>query len=193
MRRAILPPAERGPWQSLWATLPFLARQVPRSPRNLLFLFTLFLPAAAAAEEPKRPIAQGADGVVTLAARDAVTHGERLRYEPEPHKNTLGYWTRPEDWCQWRFALVRPGRYELWVLQGCGKGQGGSEVAATVGGQTIAFTVEETGHFQNFKHRNLGPVTLDKPGEYTLELRPRTKAAAAVMDVRQVRLIPLDP
>jgi hypothetical protein len=134
---------------------------------------------------------RAAGGVITLAAKDAVTHGERLRYEPEPHKNTLGYWTRPEDWCQWRFAVPRGGRYELWILQGCGKGQGGSEVAVKVGDQQIVFTVEDTGHFQNFKHRNLGTIILEKPGNHTLEIRPRNKKAAAVMDVRQVRLIPL--
>ena len=149
----------------------------------------------AAADEPPAPklIEPTSDGIITLAAKDAVTHGERLRYEPEPHKNTLGYWTRPEDWCEWRFTAARPGRYELWILQGCGKGQGGSDVLVCVGEQKIEFTAEETGHFQNFKHRNLGTIKLDKPGEYRLEIRPQNKKAAAVMDVRQVRLVLLNP
>lgn len=158
-------------------------------------LLALAISAAANAQEAAQPkvTAAAADGVVTLAARDAVTHGERLRYEPEPHKNTLGYWTQPADWCEWHFSVERGGRYELWVLQGCGKGQGGSEVEISVGGEKIIFTVEDTGHFQNFKNRHLGPITLDKPGSYTLQIRPRSKKAAAVMDVRQVRLIPAHP
>lgn len=130
-------------------------------------------------------------GVVTLTAHEAVTHGENLRYEPGPHKNTVGYWSNKDDWCTWRLQTERSGRYEVWLLQGCGKGHGGSEVALRIGEQELKFTVEETGHFQNFKHRNLGEITLAKPGQYTLELRPLTKAAGAVMDVRQVRLVPI--
>jgi hypothetical protein len=124
-----------------------------------------------------------------LAAHDAVTHGKLLRYEPQPHKNTLGYWTNEEDWCEWHFYVETPDRYRLHVLQGCGAGQGGSEVAAKIGDQELLFKVEDTGHFQNFKDREIGKITLDA-GLHTLQFRPRSKAVKAVMDVRQVRLIP---
>lgn len=161
------------------------------------------LPLAVIVETVGRPRFAGerppvcrpaASGVVTLAAHDAVTHGQRLRYEPQPHKNTLGYWTEAADWCQWRFAAP-PGRYEVQILQGCGRGQGGSEVLLRVGDQELEFTVEETGHFQNFKNRTLGAIALPGNGndltDRILELRPRNKQAAAVMDVRQLRLIPI--
>ena len=88
------------------------------------------------------------------------------------------------------FTVARPGRFTVEVLQGCGKGQGGSEVEVRVGGQKLKFVVEDTGHFQNFKPRDIGAVTIDKPGRYTLEIRPVKKAAAAIMDVRQVTLKP---
>ena len=137
-----------------------------------------------------RIINAAADGSVTLAAHDAVTHGENLRYEPQPHKNTVGYWTNKDDWCEWRFYIEQPGKYEVRILQGCGQGQGGSEVEVAIGEEKLAFTVEDTGHFQNFKERSLGSVTLTAPQVHNLQIRPRTKAAAAVMDVRQVRLVP---
>jgi acetyl esterase/lipase len=138
-----------------------------------------------------RIVCSAADGSITLAAHDAVTHGESLRYEPQPHKNTVGYWTNKDDWCEWQCYVEQPGKFEVRILQGCGKGQGGSEVDLRIGDQTIAFNVEDTGHFQNFKERSLGVVTLAAPQVHSLQLRPRTKAAAAVMDVRQVRLIPV--
>jgi hypothetical protein len=75
-------------------------------------------------------------------------------------------------------------------LQGCGKGQGGSEVQVSIGGQSLTFTVEDTGHFQNFKSRMIGTMALDKAGRYTLAVRPKKKAAAAVMDLRSVILRP---
>jgi arylsulfatase A len=127
---------------------------------------------------------------VTLPARTAEVHGTQLRYEPSPHKNTLGYWVRAEDWASWEFTITRPGLFTIEILQGCGKGQGGSEVEVSVGGRSLRFTVEDTGHFQNFKARTIGTVALDKPGRYTLTVKPKKKAAAAVLDLRAVTLKP---
>jgi hypothetical protein len=113
-----------------------------------------------------------------------------LRYEPLPHKTTLGYWVNKDDWASWEFTVATPGTFTVEVLQGCGKGQGGSEVEVAVGDQVLKFTVEDTGHFQNFKPRDVGTVEIEKAGRHTLAIKPRTKAAAAVMDVRQVTLKP---
>jgi hypothetical protein len=137
-----------------------------------------------------RIVTSASNGSIALAAHDAITHGENLRYEPQPHKNTVGYWTNKEDWCEWQCYVEQPGKYEVRILQGCGKGQGGSEVEVQIGDQALAFTVEDTGHFQNFKERSLGVVALAAPQVHSLQIRPRSKAAAAVMDVRQVRLVP---
>lgn len=131
----------------------------------------------------------GKDGTVTLAAHDAQPHGRLLRYEPQPHKNTVGYWADEKDWVGWRFK-AKAGRYRVLLLQGCGKGQGGSSIQVSVGGQKLDFTVEDTGHFQNFVERPAGSIALEKDGESALEIRALKKAKAAVMDVRQVRLVP---
>ena len=71
------------------------------------------------------------------------------------------------------------------------RSNGGSDVAVAIGDQTLSFVVEDTGHFQNFKAREIGTVTLDKPGRYTLTVKPKKKAAAAVMDLRSVTLKPV--
>jgi hypothetical protein len=139
-----------------------------------------------------RPNPQAASGVVTLPARTAEVHGTQLRYEALPHKDTLGFWTRKEDTASWEFVLTKPGTFTVSVLQGCGSGQGGSVVDVAVAGQKLTFTVEDTGGFQAFKARAIGQVKLDKPGRYTLTVRPRSKAKAAVMDLRQVTLAPVE-
>ena len=137
------------------------------------------------------PNPQSKDGTVVLPARTAEVHGLQLRYEPLPHKNTLGFWTRGDDWASWEFTVAKPGAFAVEVLQGCGKGQGGSEVAIAVGEQSLSFTVEDTGHFQNFKARTVGQIKVDKPGRYTLTVKAKKKAAA-VMDLRSVTLKPID-
>ncbi len=138
------------------------------------------------------PNPQGKNGTILLHSRRAEIHGTTLRYEPLPNKNTLGYWTRTEDWASWEFTVTKAGSFTVEILQGCGSKQGGSEVDVVVGKQTLKFTVEDTGGFQNFKARDVGSVKLELPGRYRLELRPQKKTAAAVMDVRSITLKPLD-
>lgn len=125
---------------------------------------------------------------ILLHAGKAVVHGEMLRYEPQTNKNCLGYWTKPEDWAEWKVNVQRPGVYDLEVWQGCGKGNGGSDVRVEVAAQNFDFVVDETGHFQSFIPRKLGRVHFWKAGEFSLAIKPQNKKAAAVMDIRQVKL-----
>ena len=132
-------------------------------------------------------------GIVLLPARYAATHGEKLRFEPQPHKNTVGYWANEKDVAEWTFQYDKAGEFEIDILQGCGKGHGGSQVKLQVEDQTLDFIVEETGHFQNFIWRTLGSIKLaanDAKEATTLTLTPQTKPGGAVMDVRAIRLCP---
>lgn len=129
-------------------------------------------------------------------------HGKTVRYEPQPHKNTIGFWTKVEDWVSWDFEVKTPGEYTVEILQGCGKGSGGSTVDFTLGeltskgefkpsDQSLPVTVEDTGGFQMFVAREIGKYTFAKPGKYILAVRPKTKPGVAVMDLRQVKLTPV--
>jgi hypothetical protein len=132
------------------------------------------------------------DGLISLAAHNAVCHGRLLRYEPQPHKNTVGYWTDENDWCEWRFKVTRPGSFKVLLLQGCGKGQGGSSIRIIAGGRTLDYVVEDTGHFQSFVERAAGTLKIEQAGTFALEIRAVKKAKGAIMDVRQVRLLAND-
>jgi len=134
-------------------------------------------------------ITQTPDGVITLAASNGITRSVTMRYEPATNKNCMGYWVNPHDSAEWQFTVLKPGAYEVELWQGC-KG-GGSEVAVDVGGKRLTFTVEDTGHFQNFKPRKLGEVEFGRAGLHSLKVQPLTKKGAAVMDIREVRLTPV--
>lgn len=136
------------------------------------------------------PNPQADDGTITLPASQADVFGVMLRFEPLPHKNTLGYWVRPEDTASWEFQLTKPGSFTVEALQGCGTGSGGSEVEFAVGDQKVVMTVQDTGHFQNFVPRRIGTIELKTAGRHTLTVKPLKKPGVAVMDLRQVKLIP---
>ena len=142
-----------------------------------------------------KPIRQAGDGTLMLHACQATTSGEKLRFEPQPYKNTVGYWTIPTDVATWKLYVDRPGEFNVGILQGCGKDQGGSEgemiITSGQGSSTkLDFTTVDTGHFQNFIWRDLGTIRMDQPGEYDLMIKPKRIAKAALMDVRLLHLSP---
>jgi hypothetical protein len=142
--------------------------------------------ARAGAEPAVTPAA----GDIRLHARDAIVHAKTMRYEAEPHKNVLGYWTDPADWAEWEFDGPAAGEYEVEIQQGCGDGCGGALVAVEVVGERLEFIVQETGHFQQMIQRTIGQVKLEA-GRQKLAIKPQTKPGPAVMDVRRVVLRPV--
>lgn len=144
-----------------------------------------------------KPNPANKDGVITMHAKTALVHGTQLRFEPLPHKNTLGFWTNKADYATFDFTAEK-GEYTVEVLQGCGKGSGGAKVVMAVGqlgappGQVeVDFLVKDTGGFQNFEAREVGKLKIDKPGRYVLYVQAETKPGVAVMDLRQVTLKPI--
>jgi arylsulfatase A-like enzyme len=124
-----------------------------------------------------------------LHARTARVHGAQLRYEPPPHKETLGYWSDAKDYATWELTVTKPGAFTVELLQGCGKGQGGSVVEVELGGKKLAHTVKDTGGWQAFEAIEVpGEVRIDKAGRHTLTVRAKSKKGVAVMDLREVRL-----
>jgi len=168
---------------------------------NWLAGLALFLTSTAALAEERKgsgaavpatnSISQAADGTIKLHAKEAVIHGTTVRYEPQPHKNTIGYWTKAEDWVSWDFTLSQPGAFTVEMTQACGQGSGGSEYLLSIAGQAIKDTVPETGAFTNFVHRVIGTVKLPQAGRYTLAVKPVRKPGLAVMDLRAVTLRPV--
>jgi hypothetical protein len=147
-------------------------------------------------ETPSARPEQAADGTVTLHGREATVLGTTLRYETAEAKQTLGFWTKAADAAAWTFTVTEPGEFDVEVLQGCGKGQGGSPMSVVfnrgAAESKLAFTVEDTGGFQQFRPRVIGRVTL-AAGDHLLRIQPERIAKAAACDIRQVRLIPAAP
>ncbi|MFM7186161.1 MAG: hypothetical protein ACKO4Z_15525 [Planctomycetota bacterium] len=142
-------------------------------------------------------VPQDDDGTILLSGSHAVVRGTMLRWEPQPHKLTLGYWTQAEDAAEWTFAVNAPGDFEVEVLQGCGTGQGGSEMAVALDpgriAATLRFVVEDTGGFQQFRPRTVGRITIADAGTHVLRIKPERIAKHAACDIRQVRLVPVAP
>ncbi len=145
------------------------------------------------------------DGSIYLPACMATTVGEKIRFEPQTFKNTVGYWVGKHDVAHWPLVVSRPGSYNVAVLQGCGKDQGGSRARIKLSDkfegqsledqslavQSLEFEVLETGHFQNFQWRHLGVLQVAQAGPHTLSIEPIEIKRDALVDIRAIHLIPL--
>lgn len=135
------------------------------------------------------PLVTSPANAIRLDAKDAIIHAKTMRYEGEPNKNVLGYWTNPNDWAEWKFSVKESGEYEVEIQQGCGAKCGGADVHVEVADQTLSFTVIDTGHFQHMIRRVIGTVKLSK-GDQSISIKPQSKPSVAVMDIRQIVLRP---
>ncbi|MEN3943650.1 hypothetical protein WJU23_20290 [Prosthecobacter sp. SYSU 5D2] len=134
---------------------------------------------------------QAEDGSILLEAKNAITWSENMRYEPKPEKNCLGFWTSEEDLAEWEFEVAQPGRYKVTVSHGCGGGNHGSEVEVKHADQTLKFTTQDTGGFQNWQDVPLGEIEIKAPGKQRLQINPVNKVKSAVLDVQKVVLTPV--
>ena len=134
------------------------------------------------------------DHGIWIGANAGVPHGEKLRFEPQPHKNCIGYWTVADDYVDFAFRSDRGGRFNVGILMGSGVGQGGRAIVTIYRGDevvdSIAFEAEPTGHFQNFIWRHIGTIDLPDTGEYTVRIAAKKINHKALMDVRALHINP---
>jgi arylsulfatase A-like enzyme len=145
--------------------------------------------AAAAGEkaEPGKVAFQNDDsGIITLTAAAASTHGT-LTYRADQEK--IGNWSNESDWLSWEFEIHQPGKFE--IEASLGQTTDGSVYEITVGDQKLKGTITASGDFKKPKPQIIGPLTLDKPGKYTLSLKPVSKKGPVVMTLWKLDLIPV--
>jgi hypothetical protein len=177
----IVPGPQR--WRFAWTTVPSFTPVI-----EVNFDGLPVLPSESPVAMPN------GDGSVMLHAYQVETYGEKLRFEPQPHKNTVGYWTVPTDYAVWQLNIDQPGVFAVTLLQGCGSGQGGSEALLTLrqDEQVLAeltFQTVDTGHFQNFRWIHVGAFHVHEAGRYQLRIDPKRIAGAARFDIRAIHLI----
>ncbi len=147
----------------------------------------------ATLEEAKRTT-QAGDGTLTLRCSQGRTQGDKLRFEPQPHKNTIGYWAVAGDSVSWPVTIAKPGTFNVGLLQGAGARGGGTAKVSLLADEKVVdslqFQVEVTGHFQNFFWKHAGSLEVTEPGDYSLRIEASNIKDVAHMDVRQVHLSP---
>jgi len=133
-----------------------------------------------------RTIRPKADGSVVLDYLRATIHGKT----PKVEAGQIGYWKNSADSVSWTFRAAKPGTYAVRIVYSCAKGAGGSAFTVAVGKSTLQAATKETGSWRKRVARDLGTVTIDKAGEHTLTVKPKTPPAWKSMGLTSVTLTP---
>jgi alpha-L-fucosidase len=135
-------------------------------------------------------VAPEADGSLSLRAADATIHGETAKYERGEKKNNIGMWTDSSDWVDWMVKTVKLGKYEVRVVYGCPENSAGSTYTVSVDGQETHGVVAPTASWDDYKTETIGTVSIDTPGRHSVSVKPTQKPSLAVMNLREVILLP---
>ncbi|MDI9403434.1 MAG: alpha-L-fucosidase, partial [Limnohabitans sp.] len=147
------------------------------------------------------------DGVIRLKPHDAELHnegdGEGLRVEQvgaiEDVQYNIGYWLDRVDFPSWKVRIpstttANSGkdavRYEAYITMACADESAGSAYSLVLDGVKVDGVTRGTGGWQKYQDVFLGPVTWT-PGAHSVAVKAITKPSEAVMNIREIRLVPV--
>ena len=135
-------------------------------------------------------ITPAADGRIVLPAAEAEIHGTTPKYEHGNGKDHIGYWAKAEDFVSWNIKVTKPGTFAVEITYSCAAL--GSAFAVELSGQTLTGKSASTGSWENYHSDNLGTMKLDKPGTFTLAVKPKPAPKWRVIGLKAVTLKPIE-
>jgi alpha-L-fucosidase len=113
-------------------------------------------------------------------------HGDEIRFETRTDRENIGFWNRASDWVSWTIKLPEGGSYD--VTANCATAAGATEIALEVAGQQLVGKVPSTGDWDRYATVSAGKVTIEKPGEYTVSVKPNDPQTWRPVNLMAVRL-----
>lgn len=136
-------------------------------------------------------IKQANDGSFEITAGDAQISGVNAQLETGGDKN-IGYWSDVGTSLIWSINVAKPGNYRVELNYSLVESCEGSKVAISVGDQTVKAKPKPTKAWTDYKTGNAGEVTISKPGDLPVVVKPISKPFGFVMNLRSVALRPVE-
>ena len=135
------------------------------------------------------PLAQAGDGTIRLEPDTARIEGKGpLSVEHEP--TNLGSWMDDRDDAHWSVQVKRPGTFQVSLDYALEAGSKGSELALTVGGQTLTIPLAKTAGWSDYRTIDVGTIRVEKAGTNDFVLQGRKGDGIGVANVRALALTP---
>ncbi len=124
---------------------------------------------------------------IRLRAKDAVITargGEGVHLEAG---GNVGYWSSTDDTVEWEYEIEEAGDYSVIVEYSVASSFKDAEVNVDVSGTVLAWTVENTREWSNYKKVDIGTVSLEE-GANTLTMQATKIINRFVANVMSVTL-----
>ena len=115
-----------------------------------------------------QPLSQDPDGSLTLAAGDAICHGEDIKLESAHGGGNIGYWIKSSDWIEWQFKVNKPGKFDV-TAEIAATGSGSFEIS--LGDQKLKGTAPKTGDYNKYQKVKLGTIEFPAAGKTSLAVK----------------------
>ncbi|GMV24931.1 MAG: hypothetical protein AMXMBFR58_09620 [Phycisphaerae bacterium] len=135
------------------------------------------------------PIMPDADGSFTLKAADALLAGPAIKLEGRGDDANAGFWTDEQATVSWTISGVTPGRYGVELLYACPEDSKGATYDIRIGSSLVSGEVFGTQGWRDYISVPVGDVELTDR-TCTVVVTPTSKPGQAVMNLRNLRLIP---
>ncbi len=128
------------------------------------------------------------DGALHLPASKAEIYGPSIVFE-QKYRN-LGWWSHANDHAVWQLNVRKGGAFDVSFDFACHASAAGNRFTLTVGDATVRGVVPSTGTWDVYKSQSFGRVEI-KPGRHQLIVRSDGPIRQALIDLREVRLVPV--
>jgi len=135
------------------------------------------------------PLKAADDGVFTLDAVDADLAGN-AKASSRRNRLTVGNLTSDTDGASWKLHVDKPAKYAVELNYSCDAKSAGGAYEVVAGDQKLSSKVESTGTADDLKTAKVGDLSLDKPGDITITLRPTKSVSGSVMNLKALKLTP---
>jgi alpha-L-fucosidase len=137
-----------------------------------------------------------ADGSLVLDATEAELNTRAARVEEIGGRHNIGAWTDEHDEVAWDAQTPPAGRYRVELEMSCEPGSDGDEYVVQVGPRTLRGVTKATAGWSDFVRISAGEAVIENPTEAAsrtrIAVRPGGTLRRALMNLREVRLIPLE-
>ncbi len=141
-----------------------------------------------AGNEPRR-VTVDADGSLFIDPATAEIYGPTIVLE-EPHGN-LGWWSSADDFAQWTVDVPTSGRYRVELEYACHPDAAGHRFILQSRDGRVSYEVEPTADWETYATKPIGELDLSA-GLQPLVAKPAERPLPALLDLKSVRLVPVD-
>lgn len=135
-------------------------------------------------------VQQDNDGTIELSYLTALTGGKTVKRFNVMARFHISKWTGPEDTVTWHFTVQKTGTFTVNVTYAANREWEGKNYIISVGTDSIETSVKSTGDWYEYQTFTAGTITIAKPGEYHLTIRPQESSEQYLMYLRSLTLKP---